>query len=412
MTYIKKLLVIIILTICFVKSNAQTKFDNGYKDGFGKAYCYNQSIGCIPKAPTFAPIPRINESSSSYQNGYDRGYAEGLEYRRKEGQSNETNSQKNSPITFNPYVSQIPSNYYSAVEFKQKIFSERIDWVSSSIKNIISYIDTYIKPIDKEIGENLINENNNWVQSNLSFKKLDLTDEYIFSQVKNYFSNFNNKISTNYSNLTFEANNNSINFDDKFYQNIPNTIKSCFIYFYKNGKTEYEMNEREDNKNSEFTTIDKSNQPTFVHNFKVNYKGKDDTLYVLYFSKYDSYHFYLKSYLFSTTEMGAPKNRKDCTAFTFTTEYTQGGYGNPIYIKLSENNCMLYDKGNVLNCNYVGEVHYKINQYHNGIFKETYYDKKHCWQDKVSGKKYFLNNKSVADIPTCSDNLLVTNNKF
>ena len=120
----------------------------------------------------------------------------------------------------------------------------------------------------------------------------------------------------------------------------------------------------------------------------------------------------MKSRLISTSDIGEIKNHKDCTAFTFTTEYTQGGYGNPIYIKLSENNCMLYDKGNVLNCNYIGEVHYKINKYHNGIFKETYYDKRPCWQDKISGKKYFLNDKSVSGIPICSDNLLVTNNKF
>jgi len=411
MKFNKSILTIFFLLLSTLPLLAQTNYDKGYKDGFAKAYCYNQPIGCIPKAPTLAPIPRINESSNSYQNGYDRGYAEGLDYRRKEN-SNQAKNQTSSEIKFNPYVSQIPQSGIEILAYKENLYNERTEWIKNTLKQLDDFLINTFMPVDLEKATEWAKSGDDWVVANLNKKKLDFSDNEIFNQIQKYFSNYTANLLNEYNKIKNEADNNVINFDDKYYQNIPNLIRYCYIYFYKNGSIECEMVEKQDNKSSDYETIEKNIEPKFIHKFQVNHKGKNDTLYVLYFSKYDSYHFYLKSRLISTSDIGEIKNHKDCTAFTFTTEYTQGGYGNPIYIKLSENNCMLYDKGNVLNCNYIGEVHYKINKYHNGIFKETYYDKRPCWQDKISGKKYFLNDKSVSGIPICSDNLLVTNNKF
>ena len=411
MTYFKKILAIVILTLSFVKSNAQTKFDNGYKDGFGKAYCYNQSIGCIPKAPTFAPIPRISESSSSYQNGYDRGYSEGLEYRRNERQLNEVNLQKNSARSFNPYISQIPVDAYREVGmYKQKLFNEREGWIQNRVSELIELnkeLDDYDSKLRAEWSIPLAN----WITKNEA-KNLDLLDNYVFNQISTYLNDYTNKFLVDFNRVKEEIKNNEINFDDKYYKNIPDSSKVCRIYFNKLERTDYEMWQGGKDDEFKYVIIDKYIPPSFINKFTFIIDGKIDTLFVLYFKKYDSYHFYKSSYMFPIEELGAFKDHPNYMVYTVTKEYTQGGYGNPIYIKLSETNCLLYDKGKALNCNFMGEIHYKINKYHNGNFKETYYDKKLCWQDKVSGKKYFLNSKSISDIPTCSDNLLVTNNKF
>ena len=56
---------------------AQTEFDKGFKEGYKNGYCFNIGVGCVAPVTPVAPIPKANESSSSYQNGYDRGFAIG-----------------------------------------------------------------------------------------------------------------------------------------------------------------------------------------------------------------------------------------------------------------------------------------------------------------------------------------------
>ena len=59
-------------------SPCQSAYDKGFDEGYKKGYCY-EKLSCIPPIPPIAPIPKIGESSSSYQDGYNRGFKVGLE---------------------------------------------------------------------------------------------------------------------------------------------------------------------------------------------------------------------------------------------------------------------------------------------------------------------------------------------
>lgn len=71
---------------------AQTEFDNGFKDGYKNGYCQDQGIGCIKPIPPIAPIPTVDESSSSYQDGYNRGFQMGM--KAQTSKPNSTNRQR------------------------------------------------------------------------------------------------------------------------------------------------------------------------------------------------------------------------------------------------------------------------------------------------------------------------------
>ena len=67
-------LLLILSTSIFGQSN----FSNGYSDGYKNGYCQNQGSGCISPLPPIAPIPNIGENLNSYQDGYNRGFTNGL----------------------------------------------------------------------------------------------------------------------------------------------------------------------------------------------------------------------------------------------------------------------------------------------------------------------------------------------
>lgn len=70
----------LILIAIFIASTilAQTNFTKGFNDGYKKGYCQDQGIGCIEPIPPIAPIPKIEENSNSYTDGYNRGFKMGL----------------------------------------------------------------------------------------------------------------------------------------------------------------------------------------------------------------------------------------------------------------------------------------------------------------------------------------------
>lgn len=59
-------------------AKADTPFCTGYATGYQRGFCAGE-FGCIPPIPPICPIPNIGEQS--YQDGYDRGYADGREAR-------------------------------------------------------------------------------------------------------------------------------------------------------------------------------------------------------------------------------------------------------------------------------------------------------------------------------------------
>ncbi len=70
---------------------SQTKFNEGFNVGYKKGYCQDQEIGCIEPIPPIAPIPKVGESSDSYNDGYNRGFQMGLSAQKSNNSSNSSN---------------------------------------------------------------------------------------------------------------------------------------------------------------------------------------------------------------------------------------------------------------------------------------------------------------------------------
>ena len=90
------------LTIIFfsLSISAQTNFDRGFANGYKKGFCHDQGISCIEPLPPIAPIPNVNESSSSYTDGYNRGFELGLEARDEKSTTEQRSGYKTSKSEF------------------------------------------------------------------------------------------------------------------------------------------------------------------------------------------------------------------------------------------------------------------------------------------------------------------------
>ena len=75
----RKLLLVMIAVSFAISLFAQTRFDNGFRDGYKEGYCHDKGISCIPPIPPIPPIPQIGENSASYQDGYNRGFKMGTQ---------------------------------------------------------------------------------------------------------------------------------------------------------------------------------------------------------------------------------------------------------------------------------------------------------------------------------------------
>lgn len=83
----KKLILILVCFIGYI-GFSQTNYNKGFEDGYKEGWCYGKGIGCIPPIPPIPPIPRIGEDFENYQDGYNRGFQEGLDDGRKNQDSN------------------------------------------------------------------------------------------------------------------------------------------------------------------------------------------------------------------------------------------------------------------------------------------------------------------------------------
>jgi len=75
----KKIIIVLCLLVGSLFAYYGGAFSNGYQAGFKAGYCY-QEFSCIPPIPPIPPIPEIGESS--YMDGYNRGFLDGMNAKR------------------------------------------------------------------------------------------------------------------------------------------------------------------------------------------------------------------------------------------------------------------------------------------------------------------------------------------
>jgi len=75
----KRILFFVMIVSITTSLFAQTRYNDGFKNGYKEGYCHDKGVGCIPPNPPIAPTPQIGEDFNSYQDGYNRGFKMGTQ---------------------------------------------------------------------------------------------------------------------------------------------------------------------------------------------------------------------------------------------------------------------------------------------------------------------------------------------
>ncbi len=117
----------------------KSQFTRGFEVGFKEGYCYNQyKPDCLTPLTPLAPLPNLNESAQSYQDGFNRGFQTGLDLRRlSAGSSSGFNSQAIPNYRFNDYVETRPINAYATVGlYLEAKLQGRRNWIQQRVNGI------------------------------------------------------------------------------------------------------------------------------------------------------------------------------------------------------------------------------------------------------------------------------------
>jgi len=110
----------IFLIITFFKVlyiNAQTNYGKGYDKGWKEGYCHNERGVCVSPITPIAPIPRIGENSNNYVDGYNRGFADGLEAYQKNTKKSNNDIERFTTAEYKPTTDFLYNHPYQ-LEFK------------------------------------------------------------------------------------------------------------------------------------------------------------------------------------------------------------------------------------------------------------------------------------------------------
>lgn len=75
----KRILFFVMIVSITTSLFAQTRYNDGFKNGYKEGYCHDKGVGCVPPNPPIAPTPQIGEDFNSYQDGYNRGFKMGTQ---------------------------------------------------------------------------------------------------------------------------------------------------------------------------------------------------------------------------------------------------------------------------------------------------------------------------------------------
>lgn len=240
-------------------------------------------------------------------------------------------------------------------------------------------------------------------QNKLGSKWPDLSESNVFDPIKSYLISYTASLAQAYSNIKNETDINTINYDGSKYENLPE-ISFAVIDFYPDvyGKQLCKIVEY-----TGIKTIEKSIEADNTHILSLR-NSKSGSLYINYFKKYDSYYYYFGDNIIKRER----KTTEGSENFVIASEYREGGHGNAIFIKLSdfESDYIILDKGKQVSANFLGVVRCRINRYEGAKYIKSFYGRAHCWQDKISGKKYYLDANTIDGMKNFEDALLLTNN--
>jgi hypothetical protein len=187
-------------------SQIKTNYERGFSEGYKKGYCYEKkTYSCLAPLEPITPLPRIDENSSNYTQGYNRGFQYGLDLSRsKTGIENSDISLRRTELSFNQYVPQSPLEAMAFVGMiKQKKFNARTDWMQQKIYHLTDIYNTLFEQSNFPNEYNTITHKNNLRKIIVDFANkvayLDFGDDNVFSGIKrklneieNYFYQYYN----------------------------------------------------------------------------------------------------------------------------------------------------------------------------------------------------------------------------
>jgi len=175
-------------TIDAQENSIKTQFAKGFEVGFKEGYCYNKYKGnCLTPLTPLSPLPSLNESSQSYQDGFNRGFQTGLDLRRLEGGLG-TNYQTIPNYRFNDYVETLPINAYATVGlYLEAKLKGRIRWIQQRLDGIVDLNYSLLYNLDNDAYNRIINSLSN-ARNNLKGVSGDFADDRIFQQTLRIFN--------------------------------------------------------------------------------------------------------------------------------------------------------------------------------------------------------------------------------
>lgn len=217
------IVILIIMLMNTVYAQVTKNYDIGFEKGFKEGYCYqSDAIYCNPPLTPIIPLPRKNEDSNSYTDGYNRGFVIGKSLRefKKEESSNDMLINPPRP-KLNGYVQQNPVDAMAAVGiYKQKVYDSRLEWIKNRIANLISVSSALVGSADIDCDDCDPYEVISGCKEDLTkytgtIRGADFADNNQFSSIVSNFNRIEKNIYIRFNNLIASSLNNRLPIENK-----------------------------------------------------------------------------------------------------------------------------------------------------------------------------------------------------
>ncbi|WP_157486845.1 hypothetical protein [Dyadobacter alkalitolerans] len=359
---------------CLFVSGQVSNFSKGFKVGFGEGNCYKKGAGCLPSLPPLTPFPKLGESNTNYQDGYNRGFQIGLDLQRLKSLENSTYTP--SPDSYRNVPQYTPSEYTppynlqllnNVVVRKQRLFDSRVQWVQERIHKIEDLASILLQQYSPWEYAEITKEFTNYINTELNGKPLDYTDNSKFNNIVNKMILTETDIYKAYTYATSELN--SVTIPSNFSTDRSNT--NCTYKAMKSKIVSYSLSNISGKRLTENDYV----------TFDILKNDMDDENYMRYYlySKTDNSYFYTND---SDVQKASQENS--------TAKMKYLGFSSPVFFMLIHSNTndyyKIFDKGiskeRVLNN--LGAKALKTSLGDIGVYI--------VYQDKHTGTKYYVPN--------------------